>query len=290
MGPGWIDTHAHLDAGEFDADRDAMVARARDAGVRQIVLPAVAPSNFDTVRALAARHGFVYALGTHPMAVPSLATDDAVERLGEVLDARRADPRMVAVGEIGIDGFDPACTTDDAMVKQRRVLDAQLALARAHALPVVMHVRKAVDLVLAALRRTEVPGGIAHAFNGSLEQAMVFVAMGFRLGFGGAMTFERALHLRRLARELPLGSIVLETDAPDIAPQWLYRTRAQREAGATMRNEPAELPRFAATLAELRGISMLEIAAATSHNACAALPKLAALLLAARAESPGSAA
>ncbi len=120
----------------------------------------------------------------------------------------------------------------------------------------VLHVRRSVDQVLAALRRIDVPGGIAHAFNGSREQAMVFVAMGFRLGFGGAMTFERALQLRRLAPTLPAHAIVLETDSPDIAPQWLYRTREQRDAGATMRNEPAELPRIAQTLVELRGASL----------------------------------
>ncbi len=279
MQPGWIDTHAHLDASEFDADRDATVQRLFDADVRMAVLPAVAVRHFDTVRVLAARHRLAYALGTHPMAVPT-AADDAVERLGDALEAHRGDPRLVAVGEIGIDGFDPACTPPDVMARQRRVLDAQLALARTHALPVVLHVRKSVDLVLAALRRTEVPGGIAHAFNGSIEQARAFAAMGFRLGFGGAMTFERALHLRRLVQLLPAESIVLETDAPDIAPQWLYSTRAQREAGATMRNEPAELPRIARTLADLRGLALPQVASMTTHNACAALPKLAALVLA----------
>jgi TatD DNase family protein len=278
MALGWIDTHAHLDATEYGADRDAMVERAQAAGVRMVVLPAVTVSNFGAVRSLADGHRFAYALGMHPMTVAS-ARDDDVDRLADALRTHRDDPRLVAVGEIGIDGFEPSCTEPVAMAKQRRFLLAQLKLARDAALPVVLHVRRSVDQVLAALRRVEVPGGIAHAFNGSREQAMTFVAMGFRLGFGGAMTFERALQLRRLAAMLPSHAIVLETDSPDIAPQWLYRTREQREAGATMRNEPCELPRIAQTLAELRGWPLHEAAATTTHNACAALPKLAALLL-----------
>ncbi len=278
MAIGWIDTHAHLDANEFDPDRDSMIQRARAAGVHMVVLPAVAVSNFATVRALAHEHRLSYALGIHPMAVRN-ADEGDVDRLRDALAAHRNDPRLVAVGEIGIDGFDPDCTEPDAMAKQQRFLVAQCKLARDFALPVVLHVRRSVDQVLAALRRIDVPGGIAHAFNGSSEQAMVFVAMGFRLGFGGAMTFERALQLRRLAATLPSHAIVLETDSPDIAPQWLYRTREQRDAGATMRNEPAELPRIAQTLVDLRGASLAEVAALTTHNACAALPKLSALML-----------
>ena len=274
----WVDTHAHLDAAEFNADRTSVVECARAAGVHMQVLPAVAVSNFGTVRMLAHEHRFAYALGTHPMAAPR-ADDADIDRLQDALAAHRDDPRLVAVGEIGIDGFEPYCTEADAMAKQQRFLTAQLKAARAFALPVVLHVRRSVDQVLAALRRVEVPGGIAHAFNGSVEQALTFVAMGFRLGFGGAMTFERALQLRRLAATLPPHAIVLETDSPDIAPQWLYRTREQRDAGATMRNEPGELPRIARTLVELRGGSLAEIAALTTHNACAALPKLSALLL-----------
>jgi TatD DNase family protein len=141
---------------------------------------------------------------------------------------------------------------------------------------VLLHSRRAVDGLAKLLRRIEVPGGIAHAFNGSAQQAAVFVGLGFRLGFGGAMTFERALQIRRLARELPAHALVLETDAPDIAPQWLYRTAAQRAAGQAMRNEPAELPRIGASLATLRGWSIDETAERTTRNAREAMPRLAA--------------
>jgi TatD DNase family protein len=276
--PRWVDTHAHLDAGEFDADRDAMVQRAKSAGVSMVVLPAVGADNFDVVRALAHQHALSYALGIHPMRVPG-CEESELDQLAVALRQHRDDPRLVAVGEIGFDGFDPSCITPEAVQKQQHFLKRQLQLAREHGLPVVMHVRRGVDTVLAALRRTPVPGGIAHAFNGSVVQAMHLIDLGLRLGLGGAMTFERALQLRRLAVGLPARSIVLETDAPDIAPQWLYRTRTQRDQGAVMRNESAELPRIAQTLADLRGWTPQETAAITTHNACAALPRLSALML-----------
>ncbi len=278
----WIDTHNHLDAGEFDADRDAAVQRARKAGVPMLVVPAVGVGNFEQVRALAHRHGLAYALGIHPMAVPGTPEGD-LDILQQALQAHRSDPRLVAVGEIGIDGFDTACITPEARVKQALFFRAQLKMARDVGLPVIMHVRKAVDDVLAGLRRIDVPGGIAHAYNGSRAQAQTLGDMGVRLGFGGAMTFERALHLRELAATLPLDAIVLETDAPDIAPQWLYQTRAAREAGASMRNEASELPRIAQTLATLRCVSLPELATAAHVNSCAALPRLSALLLQATA-------
>lgn len=269
MAPMWIDTHCHLDAREFDADRDAVAARAAAAGVTQIIVPAVDVAGFEGVRALAQRHGYGYALGIHPLAVEQAADDD-LERLRDALDARRDDPLLVAVGEIGIDGF--VAGLDAA--RQERWCARQLELAAAYDLPVIVHSRHAVDRVLKLLRRHRVPGGIAHAFNGSLQQAENLIELGFRLGFGGAMTFERALRIRRLAEVLPLEAIVVETDAPDIPPYWLYRSAAERAAGAVSRNEPAELPRIAATLAELRGIPIDALAQATSVNARAVFTRL----------------
>jgi TatD DNase family protein len=274
----WVDTHVHLDAAEFDPDRTAVVARAQSAGVTMMVLPAVAAHNFDTVRQLAHTHGLAYALGIHPMAVKD-ASDADLHTLQAALQQHRHDPRLVAVGEIGMDGFVAADQTTDAQAKQQRFYRAQLKLAQQHGLPVVLHVRQAVDAVLAGLRRTEVPGGIAHAYNGSLAQAAVFTRLGLRLGFGGVLTHERALHVRELARRVPAHAIVMETDAPDIPPQWLYQTKAKRDAGATMRNEPCEVPRIAAVLAQMRHTTPNELAALTTHNACAALPRLSALLL-----------
>jgi len=265
----WIDTHCHLDASEFSADRDAVVTRAQDAGVGQIVLPAVDVSNFDTVRRMAHEHGYSYALGIHPLAVGG-ADDGDLDRLREALDRHRADPRLVAVGEIGLDRF----VADLDFERLERFCVAQLQLAREFGLPVILHSRRAVDELAKQLRRIDVPGGIAHAFNGSRQQADVFLERGCKLGFGGAMTFDRALRIRALARELPLDAIVLETDAPDIPPHWLYRTAEERAAGQTARNEPAELPRIAQTLAELRGISLAALEEAVEANSHSALPRL----------------
>lgn len=279
MPPAWIDTHCHLDAPEFDADRPAVLARAREAGVVMQVLPAVMASNFDTVRQLAHAHGLAYALGIHPLYVDRSADAD-LDRLADALARHRDDPRLVAVGEIGLDHFVPGLD----LVRAERFYLAQLRLARAAGLPVILHVRRSADGLLKGLRRTPVAGGIVHAFNASQAQADVFVGMGLRLGFGGAMTYDRALQIRRLAGTLPAGHLVLETDAPDIAPHWLYQTAAQRAAGAAIgRNQPAELPRIAQTLASLRGWSLETTAITTTANALGALPRLAALINPARA-------
>ena len=268
----WIDSHCHLDAPEFDVDRPAVLARARAAGVRLQVVPAVMASQFDRLPALARAEGLAYALGIHPLYVAQAADDD-IDRLADALARHRDDPRLVAVGEIGLDfwvpGFDP--------VRQERFYIAQLKLARDAGLPVILHVRKSADGLLKGLRRVPVAGGIVHAFNASQAQADVFVGMGFRLGFGGAMTFDRALQIRRLAQAVPATVPVLETDAPDMPPHWLYRTAAQRAAGETGRNEPAELPRIAAELAALRGWSLADTAAITRANVLAALPRLTGL-------------
>ncbi|MFO1336876.1 MAG: TatD family hydrolase [Burkholderiaceae bacterium] len=269
----WIDTHCHLDAAEFDADRDAVLARARAAGVAMLVLPAVGAAHFGAVRALAHHHGVAYALGIHPLFVPQASEAD-LGALQDALQRWRDDPRLVAVGEIGLDFFVPGLDR----AQQERYYLAQLKLARDAGLPVILHVRKSADILLKGLRRFEVAGGIAHAFNGSRQQADTFVGLGFALGFGGTLTFERSLHIRALAAELPASAPVMETDAPDIPPQWLYRTAAERAAGATSRNEPAELPRIAQSLAALRGWSADETAATTRANALRVLPRLGGLL------------
>jgi TatD DNase family protein len=268
----WTDTHCHLDAPEFDADRCGVVARARTAKVQQVVLPAVESANFSTVRELAHEHGFAYALGIHPLYVER-AKDADLQQLRDQLTAHRDDPRLVAVGEIGLDHFVPNLNR----ARQEVLYAAQLKLAREFDLPVILHVRRSADTLLKHLRLVKVSGGIAHAFNGSQQQALAFVNLGFKLGFGGTLTFERALQIRRLAQTLPMSAIVLETDAPDIPPAWIYRTVVQRAAGEVARNEPAEVPRIAAVLAQLRGVSLQAVADATHANAREALPRLAAL-------------
>ena len=270
----WIDTHAHLDAPELAHDVDAVREQARAQGVVHCVLPAVERSNWDSVRLLAHRHGDSYALGIHPL-YTGRAQDEDLELLAHTLQQHRADPRLVAVGEIGLDYFVPGLDAE----RQQRFYRAQLALARRFDMPVILHVRRSADQLLKVLRQVKVRGGIAHAFNGSLQQAQAFVALGFKLGFGGAVTYDRALQLRRLATELPLGSLVMETDSPDIPPHWLYTTAAERAQGQPQgRNTPAELPRIAQVVADLRGMAVADLAQVTTANACAALPGLQKLL------------
>ncbi len=254
---GLIDTHCHLDVDAFAADREQVLERARAAGVQAIVVPAIAAAGWCDLLALCDRHvGLHPALGLHPVAVDAHRETD-VGRLERAI----ADRRPVAIGEIGLDAIAGA----HAMPRQRALFERQLAIARTAELPVLLHVRKAHDEVLSSLRRAGCRnGGIAHAFNGSLEQAKRYLDLGFRLGFGGMLTFERSRRLRRLAQALPLDAIVLETDAPDMT---VASHRYQR-------NSPEYLPEILAALAEVRDADAAEIAAQTTANAVAVLGRL----------------
>jgi len=260
----WIDTHCHLDAHEFGDESAAQALQARALGVGMIVVPAVATANFDIVAQLAGSvDNACYALGIHPIYVPQASEDD-LRVLRERVEAAMGDARMVAIGEIGLDFFLPMLTEPAMRDKQIFFFREQLKIARDFDLPVLMHVRRSQDVVLKHARQIKPAGGIAHAFNGSFQQAQGYIDLGFKLGFGGAMTFTRALQIRRLAAELPLSSIVLETDAPDISPSWVHPGR----------NSPDQIPRIGAVLAELRGISVDEVSATTTDNAYATLPRM----------------
>lgn len=269
----WIDTHCHLDASEFGADRADVMRSAAAAGVSGIVLPAVAVGNFDAVRALAHDASAdgpqcVYALGIHPLCTPGAGQAD-LDALREQVAASIDDPRLVAIGEIGLDFFVPGL---DA-AHQTWLYTEQLKIARDFDLPVLLHVRKSQDQVYAQLRRVGVRQGIAHAFNGSNEQARRYVEHGMKLGFGGNVTFSRARQIRRLAVELPVEAIVLETDAPDIAPAWLSDDQFGEQHKA--RNTPGEVVGVARVMAELRGMPERELADVMWRNSVAALPRLA---------------
>ena len=277
----WIDTHCHLDAPELASDVADIAARALAAGVKYCVLPAVNVANFGATRLLAEQLGYSYALGIHPVCIPQAQEAD-LQALDAELILRQSDARLVAVGEIGLDYFVPELQTSPMRERQEYFYREQLKLAKKHDLPVILHVRRSADRLLKHLRDIRPEGGwhgIAHAFNGSQQQANEFIKLGFKLGFGGAVTFKTALQLRRLAAELPLSALVMETDSPDIPPHWLYTTAADRTLGVAQgRNEPSELPRIAQQVADLRGIALLELAQATTTNALQALPKLAVLL------------
>ena len=261
----WIDTHVHFDAPEFDETRSDDWTRARAEGVVAQVVPSVAPFNFSTVRAMAHEfEGTTYALGIHPMYVNPLNVDEALATLRVSIEANIHDSRLVAIGEIGLDGFVKNLDMD----KQVAIYEAQLKLANEFDLPVLLHVRHAQDTVIKYLRKYQITNGIAHAFNGSFSQAQAYLKQGMKLGFGGMMTFDKASQIRRLARELPIESLVLETDAPDIPPAWAYKQN----------NYSYYLPRIALSLQELREMDAASLSAQIKRNSIAALPRLTALL------------
>ena len=270
MHPIWIDTHCHLDAPEFAANFPAVIDDALQNNVQAILLPAVRAADCQQVRAMANQYGsqlpgLVYTLGIHPLYTNQAQKSD-VQVIEQQISQSLLDPRFVGIGEIGLDYF----VEDLDLRCQDYFFNAQLDLAEQFELPVILHVRRSQDAILKALRRRKIPGGIAHAFNGSMQQAEQFIGLGFKLGFGGAATYERALQIRRLLKELPLDSIVTETDAPDIPPAWL------RAEGIAF-NEPAFLPRIAQELATIRGIDKAVFADAVWRNAMQVLPRWSAL-------------
>jgi len=266
----WIDTHCHLDAPEFADSLDAIIQRAADKNVKAILLPAVKAADCASVKGLAHQYsqqipGLVYTLGIHPLYTNQAQESDIQILESHIIDSL-SDPRFVGVGEIGLDYF----VEDLDPHQQEFFFNAQLDLAQKYQLPVILHIRRSQDAILKALRRRNIPSGIAHAFNGSFQQAEQFIELGFKLGFGGAATYERALQIRRLLKELPADSIVTETDAPDIPPAWL------RGEGIPF-NEPAFLPRIAKELASIRDSRDSEFASAVWCNAMQALPRWSAL-------------
>jgi TatD DNase family protein len=262
----WIDTHIHLDAAEYDGNHTALIKQARTAGVSAWVIPAVAPNNFAAVRRIAHETlGASYALGIHPMFVDH-CPDDSLELLQAELEAHKHDQKLVAVGEIGLDYFVPNQTAEQ-LLKQQRFFTAQLKLAARYDLPVLLHVRRSVDHIAKHLRLHSVRGGIAHAFNGSAQQAQSLIDLNLCLGFGGAATYSRALQIRERLASVPASAIVLETDGPDIAPEWLSKQV----------NPPAALARIGQVLADIRGMAVDEFAALCGKNSQRVLPRLVTL-------------
>ena len=244
-----VDSHSHFDAPEFDADRGAALARARSAGVTRQVVPAVAASTWPTLRDVCAKDaGLFPAYGLHPMYL----AEHRPAHLGDLRPWIERE-RPVAVGECGLDFFVDGLDADE----QQRYFDGQLRLAREFDLPVIVHARRAVEAVIASIRRVGHLRGVVHSFSGSPEQARQLWQSGFLIGLGGPVTYERANRLRALARSMPLEFLLLETDAPD-----------QPDAGIRgQRNEPARLSVVRDVIAGLRDQSPDEIAAATTRNA-----------------------
>ncbi len=265
-----IDSHCHLDAAVFDSDRAEVIKSAQSAGVRAIVIPSVDINNFSSVRDIAHQFdGGFYALGIHPMYVHSSEEGD-LEKLAVMLEKAMDDPRFVAVGEIGLDFFVKEIAMGAAREKQEYFFNEQLKLARRFELPVILHVRRSQDIILKYLRRYEELSGIAHAFNGSEQQADQFIELGYLLGMGGAMTFERAQQIRRHAAKYDLRHYALETDSPDMAPSWLDVKKTP--------NTPMQIARIAEVFADLRGQSVAEIQKQTWENTLNIFPRMKQLI------------
>jgi TatD DNase family protein len=243
-----IDSHSHFDVAEFDADRDAVLARARAAGVRRQVIPGIARSGFGKLRDFcAANDGMYAAYGLHPL----FLAQHKPEHLDE-LETWIEREHPVAVGECGLDFYVEGLDAGE----QHRYLDRQLAMARDHDLPVILHGRRAFDEIAASIRRVGRLRGVVHSFAGSQEQANQFWKLGFHIGIGGPITYERAHRLRGIVREMPIEFLLLETDSPD---QPLCGHQGHR-------NEPAMLVEVCRAIAGLRGVAAEEIAEATTKN------------------------
>lgn len=245
-----IDSHCHLDVAAFDEDRDDVLSRCREQGIRRMIIPAIEAAGWDNLLSLCDKEAGLYpALGLHPVFLQQHQQSD-IQKLEEKL----ATTGVVAVGEIGLDFYIKELDRE----KQKQIFEAQLAIAAKLDLPVILHVRKSHDDVLASLKKYKVRGGVSHAFNGSLPQAQQYIDMGFKLGFGGTMTYEGSHKIHQLAKQLPLEAIVLETDAPDMV---VASHRGER-------NSPEYLIESLNALAQLREEDINTIAKQTTANTC----------------------
>lgn len=233
-----IDSHCHLDDDRFDASRDVIVERAKRQGIEQIILPATTAERWHRVKQVAEKYPGVFpAYGLHPM----FMARHKIQHLDE-LDTWIAHESPVAVGECGLDFYQSRCDEQ----RQVQIFSAQLKIANSYRLPVIVHVRKAMDQVISLLRKNHpVAGGVVHSFAGSLQQAQQLLDLGFRLGIAATVDFERAKKLRRVVTEIDESALLLESDAPD-QPGVNHRGEL---------NEPAFIVEHFQTMAQLRGIT-----------------------------------
>lgn len=245
-----IDTHAHYDDGQFDADRDELLSRMQEAGIGLIVNAGSTTDSWDRIRELTERYPFVYgAIGVHPDETGAL-DEEQFSRMGQMLDMEK----IVAVGEIGLDYYWDKENHD----MQKKWFIRQLELARSKEMPVIIHSREAAADTMDIMREHAAGmRAVIHCYSYSAEMAREYVKMGYYIGIGGVVTFKNARKLKDVVQEIPLDSIVLETDCPYLAPE-PYRGK---------RNSSLYLPRVAEKIAELKGVSVEEVTAQTERNA-----------------------
>lgn len=252
-----FDSHCHFDFKDFDNDREQVWESCNQKGIHYLMIPGVAPQQWQTALAIANTHSNIYTgVGLHPWWVEkSLPPENAKNYLSAVrhaLQQHLSQKKCIAIGECGLDGL-----LETSMTLQQQVLELHLQLAQQVSLPLIIHCRKAHNELLAQLRDYHLPaGGVIHAFSGSYELAKSYWAMGFRLGVGGTITYERANKTRETMKHLPLEALLLETDAPDMP---LHGKQGQR-------NSPENIVAIAHTLAALRNEPVEKIAAQTTRN------------------------
>jgi len=256
----WIDTHCHLDQLALSKNIERVIKHSIESDIEGIVVPSVSPENINDVIKISQRFDMcLLALGFHPFYAEQVREED-FKRLSLLLIEHDA----IAVGEIGLDKF-----SDNSQLSiQEKVYKNQLDIADDLELPIIVHARGMIDQITKHIRERKIKGGIIHAFNGSFQQAEQLIKLGFKLGFGGVITYERAKHVRSLAKNLPIESIVLETDAPDMNPSWLENM---------LPNEPAQLKKISQVFCQLRGLDTVRIASILRCNTIEALPKLGKL-------------
>ena len=244
-----IDTHCHIDFSEFDSDRDFIIQQAINLGVSDLIVPSVAQASwFQTIDVCSSYQNCHLALGLHPVFIEQHEPQHLIE-----LDHLLNSNPVVAIGEIGLDFYLKHLDKN----KQLAFFSKQLIIAQQHQLPVIIHNRKAHDECISLLKEIGSSGGIIHAFNGSIQHAMHYIELGFKLGFGGMITYERSTKLRKLLEKIPLESIVLETDSPDMT---VYQHKGKR-------NSPHYLPLVLASMAQIKKIHEHRVASITTANA-----------------------
>lgn len=247
----FVDTHCHFDFPPFTGDETQSIERAAQAGIHAMIVPAIEVDRFERVLDLARRHDALYAaLGLHPIVIEH-HLDEHLDVLDAALQTR--ENKLVAMGEIGLDLY----RDNPQFERQQTILDAQLRLAKRHDLPVILHSRRTHDKLAMHLKRIDLPRkGVVHGFSGSLQQALRFIELGYKIGVGGTITYPRASKTRDVMAQLPLSALLLETDAPDM-PLNGFQGRP---------NRPEQAARVFATLCELREEPETEIADALLEN------------------------
>ncbi|MBW0454390.1 MAG: TatD family hydrolase [Candidatus Kinetoplastibacterium crithidii] len=263
-----VDTHCHLDDYRFDKYRSLIIQEACNKGIKKIIIPSISVNNFEKVSNLAINQGLFYTLGIHPMSInQGSVNNDLLVLYNYVKKSKNFHANFVGIGEIGLDFYDPM--NDDCIDLQKKIFIEQLHIAEEFSLPVILHARKSHDVMLKILRsRKKISGGIVHAFNGSYQQALCFIKLGFLLGIGSSITYKKSSKIRKNALDISLENLVLETDSPYMEPFW----KSSYDWGIS---SPCELFKIAIELSNIKNCSVDQVIRYTTENILRIIPQMA---------------